>query len=59
MNLLVILSSVYIVFSYLYMIGYTVTSVGGTDNLGKVGNLIILTAPLSLPIALGAARSQD
>lgn len=59
MSILLVLGIVYLVFSFLYMLGYTVTRVAGVKNLGKVGWLIIALAPLTLPLALGSARSQD
>lgn len=60
MNELLILGIVYMVFSYLYMLGYTTVAVGGEIKyLGKVGWTIIAFAPITLPIALGAARSND
>lgn len=60
MSILLVLGIVYIVFSYLYMMGYVVSTIGGSvSNLCKVGWTILTLAPITLPIALGAARSQD
>lgn len=60
MEILLILGIVYVVFSYLYILGFAVSRVGGSMNyLGAAGWTIVAFAPITLPIALGTARSQD